>query len=125
MSLFISLAPQFWIYSKNLSYLFCIQVAAGSAWVTYELAATLLIFEKIEQKDRIWILTYYALIHSLCTVLGSTVGGMLLDFVGPNSDTYAYLFRTSSCLRGLATLCLFVLVANDKTRAFSWKKLGR
>ncbi len=122
MSLFVSLAPQFWIYSKNLSYLFCLQVAAGSAWVTYELAATLLIFEKIEQKDRIWILTYYALIHSLCTVLGSTVGGMLLDFIGPSANSYAALFKTSSGLRGLATIGLCIFVVHGRTKDISWKK---
>lgn len=123
MGVILSLLPQFWIYSRNLSYLFCIQIVSGSAWVTYELAATLLIFEKVKQKDRIWVLTYYALFHSLCIVIGSSLGGMLLDLWGPSEDAYYNLFRTSSLLRGLGALCLGAMILKVSSDQFGFKRL--
>jgi hypothetical protein len=103
----IALTPQFWVFSQSLPYLFSLQIISGCAWATFELASTLLIFEKVEPKERIIGLTYYTMVHSVVVVAGSTIGGIFLETFGPTKEHYLTLFSIST---GLRTGAVFVLL---------------
>ena len=130
-SLMIALTPRLWVFSQYLPYLFTLQVLSGCAWATFELASTLLIFEKVEPGQRIMALTFYTMIHSVVVVAGSTLGGAFLEFFGTNIENYWNLFSISTYLRLMAVAVLAAgMGKGDFGRKFwSWSQkkipLGR
>ena len=87
--------PLLWTISQGLPVLLMIQVLAGIAWATYELAAFLLFFEAIEPRQRIGMLTLYNLGYAVATVGGSLVGGALLAAFNENFPGYMAVFAAS------------------------------
>jgi DHA2 family multidrug resistance protein len=97
--------PTLWIISQATPFLLAIQLAAGAAWATYELAAFLLFFEAIDARQRIGMLTLYNLGYAAATVVGSLVGGAILAMIGENQAGYLVVFA-ASCLARILTLPL-------------------
>ncbi len=93
--------PTFWMFSHATPYLLVIQLAAGTAWATYELAVFLLCFEVIEARMRIGWLTIYNLGYAAATVAGSLIGGALLAACGTGTAAYLAVFAASFAARVL------------------------
>jgi len=89
-----------WIFSyHNLWILAVVQIIAGVVWGGYELASTLLIFERIRPSERTSILTSYNLVNSFALVIGALLGGALLSTLNESFNGYLILFGISSVLR--------------------------
>ncbi len=91
--------PLFWMISQATPALVAIQIAAGAAWATYELAAFLLFFEAIDERQRIGTLTLYNLGYATATVAGSLLGGAILALFDTNYAGYLFVFAASSLAR--------------------------
>jgi MFS family permease len=97
--------PLFWMISQATPALVAIQIMAGVAWATYELAAFLLFFEAIDARQRIGTLTLYNLGNATATVAGSLFGGAILALLDTSYAGYLLVFA-ASCLARILTLPL-------------------
>jgi MFS family permease len=97
--------PLFWMISQATPLLVAIQVMAGAAWATYELATFLLFFEAIDPWRRIGTLTLYNLGNAAATVVGSLVGGGILAIFDASYTGYLLIFA-ASCVARILTLPL-------------------
>jgi hypothetical protein len=91
--------PLFWMISQATPLLLLIQVMAGAAWATYELAAFLLFFEAVDAPNRTGFLTLYNLGYAAATVAVSLAGGGLLAVLGETHAAYLTLFAASGVAR--------------------------
>jgi len=103
----LSLIPlsALWIVSDSLPYLFCVQLAAGACWASYEFVTFLLLFETIREDERTSVLTTFNLFNALAMVIGSSIGGTVLYLLGTDGRTYLIIFGLSGLLR-LLTIAL-------------------
>jgi MFS family permease len=97
--------PLFWMISQATPLLVAIQIMAGAAWATYELATFLLFFEAIDPRRRIGTLTLYNLGNAAATVAGSLVGGTILAIFDASYAGYLLVFA-ASCVARILTLPL-------------------
>lgn len=98
--------PVLWLVSGQLPYLICMQLAAGAALGSYELATLLMYFEAFRSEDRTALLTLYNLGNSLAIIAGSLVGASLLKSVGESPTGYSVVFAVSLGARLFSTLLL-------------------
>lgn len=98
-----------WLVSTNFAYLLLVQVAAGLAWATYELAMFLLFFEAIPEQERTSVLTIYNVGNALATAVGASLGAVLLWSAGKTPEAYLMVFGVSSLGR-LAAIALLARV---------------
>ncbi len=97
--------PLFWMISQATPLLVAIQIMAGAAWSTYELATFLLFFEALDPRRRIGTLTLYNLGNAAATVVGSLVGGAILAIFDASYTGYLLVFA-ASCAARILTLPL-------------------
>jgi len=94
-----------WLVSSSITYLFFVQLIAGSVWAAYELATFLLLFETIAEQERTSVLTTFNLGHAFATVVGAAIGGMVLKMLGTDHMAYMAVFA-ASCGARLFTIPL-------------------
>lgn len=109
----IAFIPALWLVSSNFYYLFVVQALTGLVWAAYELATVLLVLEKLDDDERIGMLTNYNLFNAFAVAVGSLIGASLLDGLGRNLNAYYALFIVSSLGR-LGTL-FFMRGLGEKT----------
>jgi hypothetical protein len=97
--------PVLWNVSSELPWLFAVQLLAGTAWSSYELAVMLLFFEALDRETRLGLLALYNLGNAMCMVGGSLVGAWILRHGAPDGAAFAMVF-TASTLARLAALPL-------------------
>jgi hypothetical protein len=97
--------PALWNVSSELSWLFAVQLFAGTAWSAWELAVMLLFFEALDREARLGLLAIYNLGNALCMLGGSLVGAWILRNGAADGAAYALVFTVSSLAR-LAALPL-------------------
>jgi len=95
-----------WFFSGNFWWLAGIQVVSGLVWACYELAVLLQFFRQIPGERRVAVLTLYNLGNSTAMVLGTIIGGVMLNFLGRGTDAYLTLFVASACMRFFALLAM-------------------
>ena len=98
-----------WLPSADVGYLVAVQCVAGCCWASWELAAALLFFDAVPQRDRTGVVTIYNFGLAIATLAGAGAGGTLLWALGENSTAYVSVFAVSSLLR-LATIPLLCRV---------------
>ncbi len=96
-----------WLISDSFEFLLAVQVISGSFWAVYELTTFLLLFEHIDESERIGVLTTYNLLHAIMTVTGALVGGVVLTGLGEAHTGYLAIFGISAALRLLTAPLLF------------------
>jgi hypothetical protein len=95
-----------WVVSSSFPYLLLLQIVAGVAWGTYELAVLLLFFETLDGRDRLALLALFNVANAGAMVAGSLVGGLMLSVLGAHPLAYAAVFLASSLLRPLTLFLL-------------------
>jgi hypothetical protein len=98
--------PALWLVSDAFSYLLAVQLLAGCAWASIELATTLAYFEGIEESDRASVLTVFNLANAVAIALGSLIGAQILAHFDASSLAYVWLFAASTTGRLLAAALL-------------------
>jgi MFS family permease len=95
-----------WFFSQNFWWLAGIQIVSGLVWGCYELAMLLQFFHQIPGERRVAVLTLYNLGNSAAMVLGTVIGGVLLNALGRGMDAYLTLFVASGCMRFFSLLAM-------------------
>ena len=95
-----------WFFSQNIFWLAGIQIVSGLVWSCYELAMLLQFFRQIPGERRVAVLTMYNLGNSAAMVLGTVIGGVILNALGRGMDAYLALFVASGCMRFFALLAM-------------------
>ena len=88
-----------WLVSADVCFLVGVQVVAGIAWASYELAAALLFFDAVQHRQRTGVVTIHNLGLSIATLGGAAAGGAVLKWLGENQTAYLTIFVVSSLLR--------------------------
>lgn len=101
----ISLSPLYWTFSQNYLWIMGIEFISGCSWAGFELATTLIFFQKIDDRERTSVLTYIAFLNTTGMLLGSSLGALFMKNLPSNSEIYLLLFISSTLLR--LTLVLF------------------
>jgi MFS family permease len=105
----VAMAPMavMWVFAyQNLPALFALQVMSGIVWGGFELASSLLIFERISPAERTSVLTTYNLSNASALVAGSLLGGAVFEALGSNFEGYLVIFALSSLLRAMTVTLL-------------------
>lgn len=97
--------PLFWLMTPSLTPLVLLQIYAGVAWGTFELASAILVFDRIRADERLQILTVYNLLNALAQVIGALTGGLVLESL-PKGAAYQVIFVASALARVAALLAL-------------------
>jgi MFS family permease len=111
--------PLLWMISQATPALVVIQIMAGAAWATYELAAFLLFFEAIDARQRIGTLTLYNLGYATATVAGSLIGGAILALFNTSYAGYLVVLAVS-CLARIFTLPLLHRIRRGTNAQLGW-----
>lgn len=88
-----------WIVSQSLPYLVAVQVVGGVIWAAWELSTFLLLFERIDARDRTSVLTLFNLANALAIVTGAGAGAAILGWLGVDRRAYLVLFVVSGAAR--------------------------
>jgi hypothetical protein len=116
--------PLFWFWTPQLGSLILLQVFAGVAWAVFELASTLLVFDRIEPKERLQILTLYNFLSAAAVVAGALLGGWMLARY-PEDEAYHYVFAMSASCRLLSLGTLVGLGGiRVKVKDLAWRVTG-
>lgn len=100
-----------WLVSDAYPYLLTIQMASGISWAAHEYASFLLLFELVEAKRRVAILTTYNLLNAVATVAGSLVGATLIRHASAGPEAYWTVFAASGVARVAAGVLLLRIPA--------------
>ena len=101
----IALVPLLWMVSRELGWLFFVQVIAGAFWGGFNLLFLNFILEAVPAEKRIRSLSYFNVMNSAALLIGSTAGGFLFERVPP---LFGYSFLTLfliSCIGRVAVMC--------------------
>ncbi len=96
--------PALWMISQRTGYLLSIQVLSGIVWGGFELATALVVFEAIDRRQRIGMLTLNSLGTAAATVAGALVGAAVLGLLGTELTGYYAVFGVSAAARLLSML---------------------
>ncbi len=84
-----------WILSDRFEVLLALQLFAGVAWGAYELSVQLLFFEVAHGPNRLRLLAVYNLANSGAMLVGSLLGGWMLQHLSLGAEAYHLLFLVS------------------------------
>ena len=111
-------AAVFWVFAEPWWLLVLLQVYVGFGWACWENGSFLLTFDTIPEDRRTPIMTVYQLALAMVMVLGSLVGGGILEFFGTEAVAsiagttlvagYAAIFVLTS---GMRIVSLFMLAS--------------
>ncbi|MEM4271454.1 MAG: MFS transporter [Candidatus Pacearchaeota archaeon] len=77
-SVFISIMPFLWLFSKNPIYLALIpQLISGIGWSAFNLSSTNFIYDATPKHKRAFLLSYYNILLGFGSFIGSFIGGIL------------------------------------------------
>jgi MFS family permease len=111
--------PVMWLVSNHYGYLIGVQVYAGMAWCTFDLATFLLFIETIPRRKRVEVLAGFALANAAATAAGSLLGASVLASFGGDQRAYFILFMLSTLARAAALLVLLPIRKGSMPRVMS------
>lgn len=88
-----------WLMSANVAAIAVVQFIAGGLWAAHELAVTLLLFETVNDRERMAVTTLHTLVGAVATTAGAACGGLMLHGLGEAWLAYAAVFGASAVLR--------------------------
>lgn len=95
----ITSIPFFWVFIKNVHYIFLLEIMTGILWGAFELSFTITCFEEIPTDKQAKIMSQYNILHTLCIGIGSFAGLYLFSTMPENAQTYHLIFIGSVLLR--------------------------
>jgi MFS family permease len=92
-----TLVPLFWLVSRHVLFIACIQMLAGFAWSGVTLSAGNFIYDAVTAQKRVRCIGYFNVLNGTALFLGASLGGFLASRLPP--------------LQGYRLLSLFALSA--------------
>jgi MFS family permease len=100
----IALSPILWTFSHSFTWLLFIEFISGCNWAAFELSTILLFYQKIDDRERISLMSFISFSNTTGMVVGSLAGALFMKLTDANLDQYKYLFMISFILRLLVAL---------------------
>lgn len=97
--------PLLWFLAPAVAPICAVQVLAGVLWGSFELATTMLQFDRIAPRERLKILTAYSAMSAVAVAAGSLIAGSALALLG-NKVGYPVIFTASALARAGSLLAL-------------------
>ncbi len=104
----IALSPLLWQVSRYLGFIFFVQILAGCFWGGFNLLVTNFTLEALPAQLRIRGTSYFNVINSAAVLLGSAVGGFLLERV---PAIFGYSFLTLFLISCVGRIMVMVWIA--------------
>lgn len=101
----VSPLPLLWFLTPQVIVICLVQIVAGIAWGTFELASTMLQFDRLDPKERLQVLTAYTALNAGALAVGSVIGGWALSMLGEGVG-YPVIFTASAFARAASLLTL-------------------
>lgn len=101
-----------WLVSADVAAIAAVQFIAGGLWAAHELAVTLLLFEAVDDRERMAVTTLHTLVGAVATTAGAACGGLMLHGLGESWLAYAAVFGVSAVLR-LAALPVLQIIRHQ------------
>ncbi len=105
-----------WAVSDHYGYMLGLEFLSGTAWAAYDLAAFLMLFETIKEKERTSLLSSYNFIHTVAVLLGSSIGALALTWIPQSREGFYTVFVGSTAARLVVAVFLLRL---------GWGRVGR
>lgn len=100
-----------WV-SPNMTFLYSVQIFEMTGYALYSVASVYFVNEIIDISDRVQGQTYFSMTNTIGIVLGTSVGGLLLDFAGASA-----LLGFATLTGGAGMAILLVLLKKKKATA--------
>jgi predicted MFS family arabinose efflux permease len=102
----ISPAPLLWPASTAFFYILILQFISGFAWGVLDVGQSLIFYKSITQSEKIIFSMISNVLGALAIVIGTAVGGFMLQRLGTLIEGYFSLFTLGGILRVLAAIPL-------------------
>ena len=87
-----------WLISKNLVWIFMVQLYAGFIWAGFNLASSNFMYDAVTPPKRARCVAYQSIITATLICLGATTGGYLARHLGSSLELFGWTFAVSSPL---------------------------
>jgi MFS family permease len=105
---FACVIPLFWLATRNIVYLACVQMLAGFVWSGFTLAATNFIYDAVTPPKRLRCISYFHVLNGTAIFAGASLGGFLAGRVPPlQGHSLLTLFAISGVCRLAVYFALF------------------
>lgn len=94
----IALSPVLWVFSSNTFYLLLAQMYAGFVWAGFNLAAANFIYDAVTPPKRARCAAYQAMVNGTFVLLGSALGGFLVENLPKEISFFAWSWAPASPL---------------------------
>ncbi|MBX3041326.1 MAG: MFS transporter [Bdellovibrionaceae bacterium] len=88
----VSPLPALWAVSTNYAFILALQFVNGMTWAGIEVGLSLIFFKDLTPKEKVPILTIYNLLNAASIILGTLLGGFILELSGDITTGYLTLF---------------------------------
>lgn len=112
-----------WLLSSDFWVILISRIVAGALWAGFQLSSVSFLFDAVSPPKRARCNAYQAVINSVCIILGTLLGGMLVACIPSSVGLPAYLTGSNSSILvlflvsgSMRLLVLFLLVAFAEVR---------
>lgn len=95
----ISPLPALWPLSGELWFVILLQAVSGAFWALFEVSLAVIFFNQVQSNEKIPVLTLYNFFNALALILGTVVGGQVLDYLSESLHGYYWIFVGGAVLR--------------------------
>ncbi len=102
------LIPFLWLFSNNFYFLILVEVFSGLSWAGFNLSTSNFIFDAVKPENRVRCIAYYKFFEGFAIVIGSALGGFLIDVL-PKwvfVSSILFVFLISGILRLIISVVL-------------------
>jgi MFS family permease len=100
----VSPLPAIWAIYREFWFILILQAVSGAFWALFEVILTMVFFQQIKSHEKIPVLTFFNLFNATALIVGSSIGGRILQIYAESMQGYFVIFVFGSCLRVLACL---------------------
>lgn len=115
----IAVTPLLWLVSRNLVFIFFVQVVAGAFWGGFNLLVTNFVLEALPPEKRIRGTSYFNAVNSFFIFVGSVAGGFLFHHLPPIAG-YSYLTLFLLSCVGRILVVKFMIAKVKEVRSVQW-----
>ena len=108
----LSPLPALWVISHDFIFTLALQFVSGFFWGLFDVALSVIFFSKIKNSDKISVLTLFNLFNAAAMVIGTLIGGKILNFLGESWMAYYVIFVSGAVLRTASVLFYWGMTTN-------------
>ncbi len=103
--------PALWALNHQMWFVMSVQAVSGAFWGLFEVSLSVTFFNQIKDSQKIILLTAYNFFNATAMILGSLIGGEILQHSVGSASSYFFIFVFGASMR-----CLLVIAYALRTR---------